>query len=293
MKHNMSTKIPTEEFYNEFHGHKVSHLGKLVDHARNHSVPIIFLAGDSSLDNKYWLLDSYRKPAPFIYRSLLLDPFCVQDVAYHLTAAAQERYVAINCAVEESTLAGREKMLTHTDVLITENMRENDVLVVSVGGNDIALRPSLKTVMCLASLMLSPNFLIDTGYAPGLDHFTRMFSDDISRYISRLTFLNRPQKILVCMIYFPDENSRVASWANTVLSMLGYNSHPEKLQFLVKKIFTLSTERLQKRLHGLNVVPVPLFSVLDGKDTRDYVQRVEPSVRGSGKIASLLLGKIL
>jgi hypothetical protein len=39
------------------------------------------------------------------------------------------------------------------------------------------------------------------------------------------------------------------------------------------------------------VVPVPLFEALDGKNTDDYVQRVEPSVQGGRKMAKLLLRK--
>jgi hypothetical protein len=37
------------------------------------------------------------------------------------------------------------------------------------------------------------------------------------------------------------------------------------------------------------VIPFPLFSILDGKDSHDYVQRVEPSSQGGEKIAQALL----
>ena len=39
----------------------------------------------------------------------------------------------------------------------------------------------------------------------------------------------------------------------------------------------------------LRVVPVPLFAVLDGRDSSDYVARVEPSAQGGAKLARLLL----
>lgn len=37
------------------------------------------------------------------------------------------------------------------------------------------------------------------------------------------------------------------------------------------------------------MVPVPLFHVLDGRNSRDYVARVEPSSQGGRKIAEYLL----
>jgi len=37
----------------------------------------------------------------------------------------------------------------------------------------------------------------------------------------------------------------------------------------------------------------PLFAVLDGKDSADYEQRVEPSVQGGRKIAEALLDAVL
>ena len=43
---------------------------------------------------------------------------------------------------------------------------------------------------------------------------------------------------------------------------------------------------------GVEVRPFPLFKVLDGKDTADYVQRVEPSVQGGRKIARAFLDEL-
>ena len=41
-------------------------------------------------------------------------------------------------------------------------------------------------------------------------------------------------------------------------------------------------------LAGTKVVPVPLYDAMDGKDTEDYKQRVEPSVQGGRKMAKLI-----
>jgi hypothetical protein len=43
---------------------------------------------------------------------------------------------------------------------------------------------------------------------------------------------------------------------------------------------------------GSEVIPVPLFNALDGKNTLDYVARVEPSATGGKKLAEFLLDVI-
>ena len=48
------------------------------------------------------------------------------------------------------------------------------------------------------------------------------------------------------------------------------------------------------RLHsGTEVVPFPLFKVLDGKNTDDYLQRVEPSPSGGKKMADALFAAVV
>ena len=65
---------------------------------------------------------------------------------------------------------------------------------------------------------------------------------------------------------------------------------PSRLQSAIKKVFMLATKRI--KIEGVEVVPFPLFEVLDGTDTRDYVQRVEPSVVGGRKMAKALMDAI-
>lgn len=38
---------------------------------------------------------------------------------------------------------------------------------------------------------------------------------------------------------------------------------------------------------------MPLFEILDGKDTHDYVERVEPSPAGGHKMANAILSELL
>lgn len=60
------------------------------------------------------------------------------------------------------------------------------------------------------------------------------------KYIEALTCKTKPAKILVCMIYYPDENN-VPSWANASLGALGYNTNPAKIQLLIRKFFEEAT----------------------------------------------------
>ena len=88
------------------------------------------------------------------------------------------------------------------------------------------------------------------------------------------------------MIYYPDERNTPA-WAGAALDALGYNRDPEKLQLLIRKTFDEAVSRIH--IDGSQVIPVPLFRVLDGKVSSDYVHRVEPSPTGGRKMAEFIL----
>ena len=88
------------------------------------------------------------------------------------------------------------------------------------------------------------------------------------------------------MIYYPDE-AHGQSWAETGLSVLGYNENPSKLQSLINRVFEDATQRI--KVEGSRVIGVPLFRALNGKISADYSARVEPSAQGGSKMASLIL----
>ncbi len=78
----------------------------------------IFLAGDSSLDNKHWLQHEPRVGAVNGYERILVPPRMVQDVAFHINDRCSETllpWFAVNCAVEESTIAERRRALQPHD----------------------------------------------------------------------------------------------------------------------------------------------------------------------------------
>ncbi|KAL7489730.1 hypothetical protein ACHAW6_015456 [Cyclotella cf. meneghiniana] len=329
-----TSKIPSSHYYGEYHGHKIKHLQKIYPLLRENSEGLIWTAGDSSLDNKYWFRD--RKPAVGAYAQVLEPPLSVCDVTYWLNYLSENnqsykqisctKYAAINTAVppskksriiikvEATTLNERCLRLRPQDKFLRDNLSSNDVLIVSIGGNDIALAPTPCTIASVAGLLCLPLSCLENGKSfgavpmndcccgcgpslasctcscpPCLGYFRHLFGTRTQKYIEALTRKTKPAKILVCMIYYPDENN-VPSWANASLGALGYNTNPAKIQLLIRKFFEEATSHI--RISGTQVIPVPLFHSLDGTRSEDYVARVEPSASGGRKMAELLLDAI-
>lgn len=182
-------KISSSSFYGEYHGHKVHHLSTLLPHLRSTSDALIWTAGDSSLDNKYWFNDQ-RPAVPGSGYDILDPPRCVCDVTYwlnHLSFGYDEddsgsgsndsgnnnarrtriKYAAINTAVEATTLNERCRRLRPQDRFLRDNLSEEDVLIVSIGGNDIALCPTPCTVASVAGLLCLPTSCLEGGRSFG------------------------------------------------------------------------------------------------------------------------------
>ena len=297
--------VGARDYYSEYHGHHMNHLPRILSHLRETSGEaesprsVVFLAGDSSLDNKYWfgsIKDTMTSPAVNGYEGILSPKKSVPDVCYWVNKAFVDKgvgssFCCLNTSIEESLLSSRSgDDLLPQDEFIRDNINTNDVLVVSVGGNDIALHPSCLTALSMVSLVVTPISLVEAGYAIGLGHFQTMFKDQIQHYITKLVKKKKPKLVIVCMIYYPDETPG-DSWAETVLAALGYNSNPAKLQVIINKIFTEATSKIE--IEGTQVLPFPLFRTLDGKCHEDYCQRVEPSITGGRKIGSALVDAIL
>lgn len=230
------------------------------------------------------------------------------------------RYAVINCAVEESKVSSRDcGSLLPQDQFIRDHIRSDDILVVSVGGNDIALALSPCTIASMLSVICCTTAscieacgcgcavpcsgdLCPCGgacigcvsnacaFPPGLGYFIHLFEVRIRSYIMNMISRRKPKVVAVCMIYYPCEATG-GSWADGVLGVLGYNSNPAKLQALIRKIFKLATSRI--RIPGVRVVGVPLYEVLDGKCKGDYEQRVEPSASGGVKMGKFILDHVL
>ena len=204
--------IAAFEFYANYHGHTIAHLSTLLPLLRfaQPDAAIVWLIGDSSLDNKYWL-GGAQGNAVNGYEYALDPPRCAKDVAYWMNVVASKssqkrRYVVINAAVEESTLSDRQSKLLPHDEFVRDNLQKDDVVVCSVGGNDIALRPSGGTVCSMIGLnFFTSQSSIDSGNVSGcsMRHLQGLFRDAVSTYLARVTEKTAPRLVLPCMIYFP------------------------------------------------------------------------------------------
>eukprot|EP00980_Cylindrotheca_fusiformis_P023069 scaffold10090_cov119-Cylindrotheca_fusiformis.AAC.7 len=312
---NSRRKVSSSEFYMEYHGHKVDHLRQVYPAVREASAEgLIWTAGDSSLDNKYWFSDI--RPAVGAYREILDPPVSNADVTYWLNyygtkERRAKKLAAINTAVEATTLNSRSFRLHPQDEFIRDHIQTDDVLIVSIGGNDIALAPTPCTILsllCLPHCCLEYSAVLGSvpiddyccgcgcstlscacTFPPCLGYLVHLFGTRVEKYIEKLTSKTRPRKILVCMLYYLDENP-TPSWAGAALGALGYNSNPQSIQRLIRKIFMEATSKIQ--ISGSDVIPVPLFNALNGKISADYIARVEPSSQGGEKMAEYLLDMI-
>merc|ERR1712110_269883 len=107
----------------------------------------------------------------------------VQDVCFHLNAiAAAElgpgQLCTVMTAVEESTLSDRDRDgLLIQDAFIRDHVTSDDFIILSIGGNDIALNPTVRTAFNMLMLTRSPDVLIRMGIAPGIGYFVKFFHD--------------------------------------------------------------------------------------------------------------------
>lgn len=281
-------KINRSRFYFEWKGHQIPDLESFlaITTAHRPDKPIIYLAGDSSLDNKYWVSsDSAHIEVPEIYQHALDRPVPKADVAFWMNSFLGERATCINAAVEESMLRQRDQELLEHDKFIRDNIRSQDVLVVSVGANDIALKPLPCTIAHMLHLAwATPRSSLEKGSAYSLRYFKHLFGTNIQDYVDRMTAKTRPRAVIICMIYFPLESGLgQTSWADAQLKALGYNSWPGQLQAAIKTLYETATRGIE--IEGTKVIPCAFHEVLDGKTAGDYTARVEPSEQGGKKMA--------
>jgi hypothetical protein len=207
------------------------------------------------------------------------------------------------------------------DLFVSRNITADDVLVVSIGGNDVALRPSPCTIVnILALTCCTTTGCVETAacgtscpvedycagctfgclsnllaFPLGYGYFLHLFGTRIQHFVTRILKGKKqgeqlPKKIVVCMLYFLDETPG-NSWAEQTLAALGYNKNPQHLQAVLRSAFRDATQQI--RIPGTEVVAVPLFRSLNGKTPSDYAQRVEPSAIGGAKMGRQLVEAIL
>lgn len=281
-------KINRSRFYFEWKGHQIQDLETFhaITTAHRPDKPIVYLAGDSSLDNKYWVSsDPAAVDVPEIYHHALDKPSPKPDVAFWLNSFLGEKATCINTAVEESMLRQRDASLLAHDIFIRDHITSRDILIVSVGANDIALKPLPRTIAHMLHLAwATPRSSLEKGTAYSLEYFKHLFGDKVQDYVDRLTAKTPPRAVIVCMIYFPLEAGLgQTGWADKQLMALGYNTWPGQLQAAIRALYETATRGIE--IEGTEVIPCALHEVLDGKTAGDYTARVEPNENGGKKMA--------
>lgn len=299
--------VDSTAYYQEYHGHQPMHLATVRSLLARAGVErFVYFIGDSTLDNKHWFFapSSYRAQisqsaiaakAVNGYEEALDPPRMVKDVCYWMNRGLAERVgpkrvACMMTSIEESTIEDRSDGLLAQDEFVREHIGAEDFLVVSVGGNDVALRPTARTSVNMLMLTRMPNWMITARVAPGFGYFVKLFHNRIENLVKQVVSQQKPKKILICMIYHLDEQP--GGWADRVLNILGYDSNPSKLQLIIKTLFD-AIKAKGFNIPGTEVIPFPLFEVLDGKNTEDYIQRVEPSISGGRKMAEAFLDTLL
>ncbi|KAF2451647.1 hypothetical protein P171DRAFT_426137 [Karstenula rhodostoma CBS 690.94] len=288
-------QINPSKFYVQYQGHPIEDLQTFHDITlqQRPNKPIVWFAGDSSLDNKYWVPgsgpggDSLDVEVPEIYNHTLQRATPKPDVAFWINHILRDKATCINTAVEASMLRERDKNLLPHDEFVRDHIGEDDVLIVSVGCNDIAMKPSFSTIWrMLALAWLTPRSSIDQGSAWSLRYFAHFFGTKIENYVKRLCSKTKPRAVIVCMIYYPLEaHYGQRGWGDKALKFLGYGRDPGKLQAAIRMMFEMGTKTV--KVEGTDVIPCKLYEVLDGSNEEDYVERVEPSANGGRKMADM------
>jgi hypothetical protein len=287
--------VPSMHFYGQFHGHPLEHLEALHNALTQQGIQRrVWLAGDSSMDNKHWV--RARVSAVHGYEHILDPPTSRPDVCYWLNCVLPEDRVAINCAVEATSVGermGSGGELLHQDEFLRDHLRADDALIVSVGGNDFALKPTLGTVlhmfMLVIAMFFTPTCLLNAMLRchPSFWAIVRIVRNQVTAYVAQLTARLRPNErarvhVLICMIYFPCTKIDAMSWAGKLLQLTGYDRNPVPIQHLIRALYRYGTCRIP------DVTPVPLFDVLDADNLTHYIARVEPSSEGGRLMANHL-----
>lgn len=79
----------------------------------------------------------------------------------------------------------RTRLLRPQDRFIRDNIRENDILIVSIGGNDVALCPTPCTIVSMLGVLSLPVTCVENGWSCGVvpvrdESFEQVQREDLS-----------------------------------------------------------------------------------------------------------------
>ena len=302
-------------------GMEIEYLNRIKNEIKG-SRNFIFLAGDSSLDNKVWFknINDKYKGNPLNGYENIIDGKMTKDIAYQINEKIvsnnlQETYVCINTAIEATTLKQRkDNLISPSDEFIRDHITSKDILIISVGGNDIAFGDPDRVIQVIGN----PEKPIDVTTSKFLD-MIELFKNDIIKYINKLcpTKEKKSKYIILNMIYYPCERDGEDTWASGILNGIKYENYKkrQKVKELIRLLYIHATSKVY--IENSIVIPVPLFEVLDSQlyldDSKekdkdaieyrlqtsrlnnrctDYLQSVEPSIEGGAKMATKFVNLI-
>ncbi|CAD7951874.1 unnamed protein product [Amoebophrya sp. A120] len=195
----------------------------------------------------------------------------------------------VNSAVEESTLSSRASGLLPQDKFVSNHLKPHDILLVSVGHNDMAFLHVQQ-----AAWVLQEGTTDEKLTQLAVENFSHIYKEDTERYINTVLGDSTCKMVVVCMLYHLDENDEAFSWWEMGFQALGLIGNPEnkrRMKVVQHALFEHALKQLQIPNAG-KVVPLELSRALDGTNSLMYANRVEPSVLGGEKLADLILDTI-
>lgn len=268
-------------FYTHYKGHPLEDLAYIVRNFRVNQRRIVWLVGDSSLDNKHWLFEEDKASTTLNlehgwcaeaingYEQVLRPPRMVKDVCYWVnTQLVNTDMVCVNAAVEEACI--KDSPSAH-DGFVLSHLKPGDFVIISIGGNDLILKPSTSTLVSMGiGTYLVPDWCLDSALAWFPNPLYDLFVSRTQEYVD-LFF--KASRTIVCTPYFPC--SQGGGWASRLLDRIDMN----KAQTTIRAVHN----QYHKSLKGI-FWTIPLYEVLDYECEADYKYRVEPSVQGGRKM---------
>lgn len=274
-------KIDSGRMYDTYYGHPVEHLQHIIDNKSDEITTIVYLAGDSSLDNKHWIPENERLPVSSKISKFMTREYakCKPDVAYWVNRVSPSYILCMNCAVEEAKISTKiNHGLNAQDILIRDNITKDDVLVISIGGNDVALASDISTILAMGCLLY-----ITTALPKW--YLLHKFKTQLREYIEKLTTVTQPKTIILCSIYYPCKYGN--GWSTRFLDRISYDTNPELIHQFIDDFHEYVIDGLVGELD--NVHSLKLSDILDWETSEHYISRVEPSSTGGKCIAKEII----
>jgi len=279
------SNINQDKYYSQKFGHEVEDIKKVHHHITQNQGKkrIIWLAGDTTLDNKHWLED-IRKSCNG-YEHIFEQAYSKADLCHwinhHMQVMDYKGWACINAAVNESSLTQRRKKgLLPQDEFIRDNLTEKDLLIISIGGNDLYSTLNFKRMTSMINFFLTKN---PDKFAESekFQCFVDLFKNQTEDYIKSLIAKHKPRKIIVCSLYHPSIEGK--GWADKLLSLIRYKKNPSKVHKVVEAIFEQATEKI--KIPGVAIFPVKLWELLDWRQPDNFIERVYPSAKGGKELS--------